>query len=69
MAVLKSVAAYEMYRREFHSSIDPQKVAELLVLHPRHPRSIRFNIGRAAGVPTGDQPGDARHTTQPRPNG
>jgi uncharacterized alpha-E superfamily protein len=45
MAVLKSVAAYEVYRREFHSSIDPQKVAELLVLHPRHPRSIRFNIG------------------------
>jgi uncharacterized alpha-E superfamily protein len=24
MAVLKSVAAYGMYRREFHSSIDPQ---------------------------------------------
>jgi|KBSSwiStaDraftv2_1062776.scaffolds.fasta_scaffold235539_2 uncharacterized alpha-E superfamily protein len=44
MAVLKSVAAYEVYRREFHSSIEPKKVAELLVLHPRHPRSIRFNI-------------------------
>jgi uncharacterized alpha-E superfamily protein len=44
MAVLKSVAAYEMYRREFHSSIDPRKVAQLLILHPSHPRSIRFNI-------------------------
>ena len=44
MAVLKSVAAYEAYRREFHSSIDPQKVAQLLVLHARHPRSIRFNV-------------------------
>jgi len=44
MAVLKSVAAYEMYRREFHSTIDPRKVAQLLVLHPGHPRSIRFNI-------------------------
>ena len=44
MAVLKSVAAYEIYRREFHSTIDPHKVAELLVLHPRHPRSIRFNV-------------------------
>jgi uncharacterized alpha-E superfamily protein len=44
MAVLKSVAAYEVYRREFHASIDPHKVAELLVLHARHPRSIRFNI-------------------------
>jgi uncharacterized alpha-E superfamily protein len=44
MAVLKSVAAYEIYRREYHSRIDPEKVAELLVLHARHPRSIRFNI-------------------------
>jgi len=44
MAVLKSVAAYEIYRREYHSRIEPEKVAELLVLHPQHPRSIRFNI-------------------------
>ncbi len=44
MAVLKSVSAYEIYRREYHSRIDPQKVAELLILHPRHPRSIRFNV-------------------------
>jgi uncharacterized alpha-E superfamily protein len=44
MAVLKSVAAYEIYRREFHASIDPKRVAELLVLHGKHPRSIRFNI-------------------------
>lgn len=43
MAVLKSVAAYEIYRREYHSRIDPEKVAELLILHPKHPRSIRFN--------------------------
>jgi uncharacterized alpha-E superfamily protein len=45
MAVLKSVAAYEFYRRLYHSRIEPEKVAELLVLHPRHPRSIRFSIG------------------------
>jgi uncharacterized alpha-E superfamily protein len=44
MAVLKSVAAYEIYRREYHSRIDPQKVAELLILHAKHPRSIRFNV-------------------------
>jgi uncharacterized alpha-E superfamily protein len=43
MAVLKSVAAYEIYRRQYHSRIDPEKVAELLVLNPQHPRSIRFN--------------------------
>ena len=44
MAVLKSVAAYEIYRRQYHARIDPAKVAELLILHPQHPRSIRFNI-------------------------
>ena len=45
MAVLKSVAAYEIYRRHYHSRIDPEKVAALLILHPQHPRSIRFNVG------------------------
>jgi len=45
MAVLKSVAAYEIYRRQYHARIDPEKVAELLILHPQHPRSIRFNVG------------------------
>ena len=44
MAVLKSVAAYEFYRRQYHAGIQPEKVAELLVLHAQHPRSIRFNI-------------------------
>ena len=44
MAVLKSVAAYEIYRRQYHSRIDPERVAELLILHPQHPRSIRFSI-------------------------
>ncbi len=44
MAVLKSVAAYEIYRRQYHSRIDPERVAELLILHPQHPRSIRFNV-------------------------
>lgn len=44
MAVLKSMSAYEIYRREYHSRIDSQKVAELLILNPKHPRSIRFNV-------------------------
>lgn len=43
-AVLKSVAAAEMYGREYRSWIEPQKVAELLILNKEHPRSIRFNI-------------------------
>jgi uncharacterized alpha-E superfamily protein len=44
MAVLKSVGAYETYRRQYHSPIEPEKVAEMLILHPQHPRSIRFSI-------------------------
>jgi uncharacterized alpha-E superfamily protein len=41
-AVLKSVGAYEAYHRQYHSPIEPDRVAEMLILHPRHPRSILF---------------------------
>jgi uncharacterized alpha-E superfamily protein len=44
MAVLKSVAAYEFYKRQY-THIEPEKVAELLLLDARHPRSVRFNLG------------------------
>jgi uncharacterized alpha-E superfamily protein len=43
MAVLKSVGAYEAYHRQYHSPIRPEKVADMLMLHPQHPRSIRFS--------------------------
>src|SRR5271154_993798 len=42
MAVLKSVGAYEAYRRQYYSPIEPDRVAEMLILHPQLPRSIRF---------------------------
>src|ERR1700681_404761 len=45
MAVLRSVGAYETYHRQYHSVIAPEKVAEMLILHPQHPRSIRFSAG------------------------
>jgi uncharacterized alpha-E superfamily protein len=45
MAVLRSVGAFEAYHRQYHSSIEPEKVAEMLILHPLHPRSIRFSGG------------------------
>ena len=44
MAMLESVAAYEFYRRTYHTRIEPARVAELLVLHPHHPRSIRCSV-------------------------
>jgi uncharacterized alpha-E superfamily protein len=43
MAVLRSVGAVEAYHRQYHSSIEPEKVAGMLILHPQHPRSIRFS--------------------------
>jgi uncharacterized alpha-E superfamily protein len=43
MAVLRSVGAYEAYHRQYHPIIEPEKVAEMLILHPLHPRSIRFS--------------------------
>ena len=43
-AVVRSVAALEMYGRVYHAAIEPEKVAELLLLHKHHPRSVRFNI-------------------------
>jgi uncharacterized alpha-E superfamily protein len=44
MAVLKSVGAYEAYRRKYYSQIRPEKVAEMLILNPQHPRSILFSV-------------------------
>jgi uncharacterized alpha-E superfamily protein len=44
MAVLKSVGAYEAYHRKYYSQIQPEQVAEMLILHPLHPRSILFSI-------------------------
>jgi uncharacterized alpha-E superfamily protein len=43
MALLKSVGAYEAYHRQYHAPIEPARVAEMLVLHAQHPRSIRFS--------------------------
>jgi uncharacterized alpha-E superfamily protein len=43
MGVLKSVGAFEAYHRKYHSQIEPERVAEMLILHPQHPRSIRFS--------------------------
>ena len=45
MAVLRSVGAYEAYHRQYHSPIRPERVAEMLILDPQHPRSIRFTAG------------------------
>lgn len=43
MAVLRSVGAFEAYHRQYHSLIEPEKVAGMLILNAQHPRSIRFS--------------------------
>jgi uncharacterized alpha-E superfamily protein len=44
MAILRSCGAYEAYRRQYQSQVDPQLVAEMLLLNGLHPHSIRFAV-------------------------
>jgi uncharacterized alpha-E superfamily protein len=41
-ALLRSVSAFEVYRRVFPVAISPERVAELLILQPKMPRSLLF---------------------------
>jgi uncharacterized alpha-E superfamily protein len=49
MAVLEAVSAYDFYLRRYHARVQPDSAAELLVLDPRHPRSVRCNMKSLAG--------------------
>jgi uncharacterized alpha-E superfamily protein len=49
IAVLKSVSAFEMYRKVHHSGITPARVVRFLVLNTQFPASVRHGIGRAEG--------------------
>ncbi len=41
-ALLRSVSAFEIYRKVYRDVIDPERVVELLVLHPDMPRSLLY---------------------------
>lgn len=41
-ALLRSVSAFEVYRKTYRAVISPARVAELLILHPSMPRSLLF---------------------------
>jgi uncharacterized alpha-E superfamily protein len=41
-AVLRSVSAFEAYRDTYREGVDERRVAELLILDPTLPRSLRF---------------------------
>ena len=65
-ALLRSNSALEMYRR-VHGAIEPQRVAEFLILDRNFPRSIRFClIGAQHSLSeiTGSKPGTFRLRTE-----
>jgi len=65
MAVLRSVGAYEAYHRQYYSPIRPEKVADMLILHPQHPRSIRFSATEVlAGLKAISGPSPGSYTNE-----
>ena len=60
-AVLRSVSGFEIYRKVYSNVIQPDKVAELLILRPDMPRSLshcmtrmRANLQRVANAQSGE---------------
>ncbi|MFZ4506396.1 MAG: alpha-E domain-containing protein [Fimbriimonas sp.] len=49
IAVLKSVGAFEAFRKTYHQGVSPTRVAEFLILNPQFPASVRHSIGRIDG--------------------
>lgn len=47
MSLLKSVSAYEMYRKQTKHRLEPTSIAEFLILEKEFPRSVRFCILQA----------------------
>ncbi|HEY0523236.1 MAG TPA: alpha-E domain-containing protein [Stellaceae bacterium] len=47
-AVLRAVSAFRAYHQIYHDVITPARVAELLILRPEMPRSLRFCLDRTA---------------------
>jgi uncharacterized alpha-E superfamily protein len=43
-ALLRSVTAFEVYRKAYRDAITPERVVELLILEPGMPRSLRFCV-------------------------
>ena len=44
-AILRSVSAFEVYRKVYRDVITPERVAELLILRADMPRSLRHSLG------------------------
>lgn len=48
-AALRSVSAFEMYRKTHRDGITPENVVGFLVLNPKFPASVRHGVGRVEG--------------------
>jgi uncharacterized alpha-E superfamily protein len=48
-AILRSVSGFEIYRKVYRNVIQPDKVAELLILRPDMPRSLAHCISKVHG--------------------
>ena len=51
-AVLRSVSAFEAYRDTYRDGVDERRVAELLILDPTLPRSLRFCLDEIVRILT-----------------
>lgn len=49
IAVLKSVSAFEMYRKSYQDGIKPEHVIDFLVLNAQFPASVRHGVQRVEG--------------------
>ncbi|MDJ0892615.1 MAG: alpha-E domain-containing protein [Gammaproteobacteria bacterium] len=45
-ALLKSLSAFDAFRRQYHAGLRPIDVVEFVILEPEFPRSLRFAVGR-----------------------
>ena len=61
-AVLRSVSAFEAYRRVYRDVITPLKLAELLVLREDIPRSLRFCLIQVCNTLTRVQNAQSKET-------
>lgn len=45
-ALLKSMSAYEAFRKSHHGTLEPRRIAAFLLLDETFPRSLRYSVGR-----------------------
>ena len=62
-AILRSVSAFEIYRKVYRNVIQPERVAELLILRPDMPRSLHASMNEVVanlGMVANDQSGETQ---------